>query len=43
MLLDEAYEIAKNVESDGYQIQLASILSKFFDKRRRSGVSVNKE
>ena len=40
---DRAYEIARNHKYDGYQRALASIVYKFFDKKTRSGVSVNEQ
>ena len=51
ILKDRAYEIARNRNYDGYQRTLASMVSKSFDKKTRSGAivankagaSVNKE
>ena len=40
---DTAYEIAKNYNSDGYQRALASMVCKFFDKKKGSRVSVNEQ
>ena len=38
---DRAYEIARNCGYDGYQGVLTSIVFKFFDKKTRSGLSLN--
>ena len=38
---DRAYEIARNCGYDGYQGALTSIVFKFFDKKTRSGLSLN--
>ena len=40
VLRDKEFNIAKNLKSDGYQRELASILYKFFDKTS-AGISVN--
>ena len=42
-LKDRAYKIARNRGYDGYQRALASMVFKFFDKKTRSGISVNEE
>ena len=42
VLKDEAFKIASNPNSDGYQRGLASMVSKFFDKRSKgSGISAS--
>ena len=40
VLRDKEFNIAKNLKSDGYQRELASIVYKFFDKTS-AGISVN--
>ena len=41
ILKDNAYEIARNSDYDGYQRALASIMTcKFFDKKTGSGIIV---
>ena len=40
VLRDKEFNIAKNLKSDGYQRELASMLYKFFDKTS-AGISVN--
>ena len=40
---DRAYEIARNRGYDRYQRALASMAYKFFDKKTRSGISVNEQ
>ena len=40
---DRAYEIARSPEYDKQQRALGSMAYKFFNQKRRSGVSVNKE
>ena len=40
---DRAYKIARNLNYDGYQTALASMVYKFFDKKTGSGVSANEE
>ena len=40
---DRAYEIARNCTHDGYQRALASMVSKFFDKKTGSGVNTNEQ
>ena len=40
---DRAYEIAKNYGYDGYQIVLASMVYRFFDKKIGLGVSLNEQ
>ena len=43
---DRAFEIARNRNYDGYQRTLASIVYKFFDKKRKkrgSRISVNEQ
>ena len=39
---DEAFNIAKNLKYDGYQHKIASMVSKFFDKKT-SGSGINNE
>ena len=41
-LRDKAFNIAKNPKYDGYQRGLASMVSKFFDKKLKGG-GVNKQ
>ena len=41
ILNDRSYEIARNCGYDGYQRALASMVYKFFDKKRGLGISVN--
>ena len=41
MLHDEAVNIAKNPEYDGYQRGLASMVYKFFDKKTADGTAKN--
>ena len=41
ILIDKAFETARNSKSDGYQTALASMLYKFFDDKTGSGVRVN--
>ena len=41
ILKDRGYKIARNRKHNGCQRALASIVQKFFDKKKRSGVSVN--
>ena len=41
ILKDRAHEIVRNLESHGNQRALASMVYKIFDKKTRSGVSVN--
>ena len=41
MLHDEAVNIAKNPECDGYQRGLASMVYKFFDKKTADGAAKN--
>ena len=41
MLHDEAVNIAKNPEYDGYQRGLASMVYKFFDKKTTDGAAKN--
>ena len=44
VLRDIAFNIAKNPKYDGYQIGIASMVYKFFDKKsKRSGVNVSSE
>ena len=43
ILKDKAYEIAKNFKYDRYQRALASMVHKLFDKKTRSGISVNEQ
>ena len=43
ILKDRAYEIARNRGYGGYQRSLASMVYKFFDKKRGSGVTVNEQ
>ena len=43
ILNDSAHEIARNRKYVGYQRALASMIYKFFDKKTRSGVSVNEQ
>ena len=43
ILIDRAYEIARNRNYDGYQRALASMVYKFFDKETRVGISVNEQ
>ena len=38
---DRAHEIVRNLECHGNQRALASMVYKIFDKKTRSGVSVN--
>ena len=40
---NRAYEIARNRGYDGYQRASASMFYKFFDKKKRSGISVNEQ
>ena len=40
---DRVYEIARNCKYDGYQRALESMVSKFFNKKTGSVVSVNEE
>ena len=42
ILCDKAFNIAKNPKYDGYQRGLATMVSKFFDKKLKGG-SVNSE
>ena len=37
------YEIARNRNHDGYQITLASMFYKIFDKKAGSGISLNEQ
>ena len=37
-LLDKAFNIAKNLKYDGYQMSLVSMVYKFFDKKTAGGV-----
>ena len=39
---DRAYKIARSPKYHGYQRELASMAYKFFDKKTRSGATVNK-
>ena len=41
MLIDKAFNIAKNFKCDGYQRRLASMVYKFFDKKSSGGGIVN--
>ena len=41
MLIDKAFNIAKNFKYDGYQRRLASRVYKFFDKKSSGGGIVN--
>ena len=43
ILKDRAYEIARNLGYDGYQRALASMVCKVFNKKTRSGISVNEQ
>ena len=43
ILKDRAYEVARNRNYNGYQRPLASMVYKFFDKKTRSGISVNEQ
>ena len=43
ILKDKAHEIARNCGYDGYQRALASMVYKFFDKKTRSGITVNEQ
>ena len=43
VLIERAYEIAKNHNYDGYQRKLKSIVYNFFDKKPGSGISVNEQ
>ena len=43
ILKDRAYEIARNSKYDRYQRALASMIYKFFDKKRRLGIRVNEQ
>ena len=38
VLRDKAFNIAKNPKDDGYQLGLASMVFKFFDKKTSSGI-----
>ena len=40
---NRAYEIARYCKYDGYQEALASMIYKFFDKKKESGVNANEE
>ena len=42
ILHDKAFDIAKDPEHDGYQHRLASVVSKFFDKKT-SGSGIKEE
>ena len=43
VLRDKAFNIAKNLQYDGYQRGISSIVYKFFDKKSKGGSGVNKE
>ena len=43
ILIDRAFEIARNSEDDGYQTVLAGVVYKFFDDETGSVVSVNEQ
>lgn len=42
-LRDKAFEIGSNPQYDGYQKGLASIVHKFFDKKKSSGGAIKSE
>ena len=43
ILKDRAYQIARNRNYDGYQRALASMIYKFFDKKKGSDITVNEQ
>ena len=43
ILKDRAHEIARNRAYDDWKRALASMISKFFDKKTGAGVSINKQ
>ena len=43
ILKDRVYEIARIWKNDGYQRALANMVYKLFDKKTRSGISVNEQ
>ena len=43
ILKDRAYQIARNCNYDGYQRALASMIYKFFDKKKGSDITVNEQ
>ena len=43
MIRDRAYEIPRNSNCDGYGRALASMVSKFFDKKTDSAISPNEQ
>ena len=43
ILTDKGYEIARIHRYDGYQRALASMVYKFFDTKRGSGISVSEQ
>ena len=43
VLIERAYEIAKNHNYDGYQRKLKSMVYNFFDEKPGSGISVNEQ
>ena len=43
MIRDRAYEIPRNSNYDGYGRALASMVSKFFDKKTDSAISSNEQ
>ena len=43
ILKDRAYKIARNCKYDRYQRALTIMVYKFFDKKTRSGLSVNEQ